>query len=128
LTDLRQVRKVADDLLSGLEEDELGWAFLSEQRSALQKVLDDSATPEQYKVVVGSLKVEKPSFMGPPAPQPSSQRRPTVRRVAAVNRTRWAIRWPTTQTIPERSQIRGTRPRRSRGTRRPRKKSLSGVL
>ena len=57
-----------------------------------------------------------------------SQRRPTSRRVASVSRDRWAIRCPTTQTIPRPSQTRGVARRCAGETRRPRKKSFRAWL
>ena len=66
-----------------------------------------------------------------PGPGPRNRARTGGRGSAgsrSVSRTRWAIRWPTTQTIPLRSQTSGTDRSIARGTRRPRKKSLSGWL
>lgn len=69
MIDIRQVRGIAERLLAGLEVaatngDEKSQLFLEEQKGFLRKALDESATPERYKVaVVGSFKVGKSSFV-----------------------------------------------------------------
>jgi predicted GTPase len=67
--ELSEVRKIAEDLVNKigaqqLLDDERGQEYLSQQRLSLQRALDETATPECYKVaVVGSFKVGKSSFV-----------------------------------------------------------------
>ncbi len=69
MIDIRQDRGIAERLLAGLElaptnGDEKSQLFLEEQKGFLRRALDESATPERYKVaVVGSFKVGKSSFV-----------------------------------------------------------------
>ncbi len=69
MTDIRQIRLIAEELLVGLDtrtldEDGQSPSFLEEQKGILQRALDESATPERYRVaVVGSFKVGKSSFV-----------------------------------------------------------------
>jgi hypothetical protein len=69
MTDIRHIRAIAEGLLSGLGSpamnlDEQSRRFLEEQRGRLRWALDESATPERYKVAVaGSFKVGKSSFV-----------------------------------------------------------------
>jgi GTP-binding protein EngB required for normal cell division len=67
--DMQQLRQLAANLITFLSrpdawEDETASSFFAEQQEVLRKALDDSATPERYKVaVVGSFKVGKSSFV-----------------------------------------------------------------
>lgn len=69
MIDLGHARKIAEELLDGLDsqafhDDEQCRSLICEQREALQRALEDSFTPERYKVaVVGSFKVGKSSFV-----------------------------------------------------------------
>src|SRR5271157_3327076 len=69
MTDIRQIRLIAEELLVGLDtrtldEDGQSPSFLEEQKGILQRALDESATPERYRVaVVGSFKVGKSCFV-----------------------------------------------------------------
>jgi GTPase Era involved in 16S rRNA processing/gas vesicle protein len=69
MVDLVSVRKVAEELLDGLnvqefQGDETSRTLVAEQRQAIIEALEKSAIPERYTVaVVGSFKVGKSSFV-----------------------------------------------------------------
>jgi predicted GTPase len=69
MIDIRTIRLIAKELLVGLDArtlDEEGQCppFLEEQKGILRRALNESATPERYRVaVVGSFKVGKSSFV-----------------------------------------------------------------